>query len=52
MEKQTDNELEFLRFFYSSADFGPADDDVHRMIEKAYVKETGNPLPEGYRRDE
>lgn len=40
-------ELEWLRFFYQIADFGPADDDVRRMIEEQY----GEELPEGYRRE-
>ena len=41
-------ELEFLQFFYSNADFGPADDDVRWIIKNDFVKSKGKPLPRGY----
>jgi hypothetical protein len=37
-------ELEYLRYFHTEADFGPADSDVREMIDENYGKE----LPEGY----
>lgn len=40
-------ELEFLRWFYCEADFGPADWDVRYMYHEAYVRE-GNTIPKGY----
>ena len=47
------DELTFLRFFYAAAGeaFGPADDDVYRCIHDDYEKETGNRVPNDYRRD-
>lgn len=41
-------ELEYLRFFYSEADFGPADEDVRSIINDRYTKRTGKELPKGY----
>lgn len=46
MEKST--ELEYLRWFYSEADFGPADSDVRSNIDDAFKRETGKDLPVGY----
>lgn len=45
-------ELEYLQYFYSQADFGPADDDVRYYIEEAFKRDTGLLLPNGYARDE
>lgn len=41
-------ELEYLRFFYSECDFGPAHEDVIDSIDQYYTAETGNQLPKGY----
>lgn len=41
-------ELEYLKFFYSWADFGPADGDVRDYMNQRFIKETGKALPEGY----
>lgn len=41
-------ELEYLKFFYSWADFGPADGDVRDYLNQRFTKETGKALPEGY----
>jgi hypothetical protein len=43
------SELEFLRWFYSYADFGPADDDIRFLLKEQFVQETGKALPEGYK---
>lgn len=52
-EKETvATELEWLQFFYGDADFGPADDDVRRIIEKRFTKTTGKSLPHGYQRED
>ncbi len=53
MSKQG-TEIEFLRFFYGAASdaFGPADDDIYRMIGEEFEQETGKKVPKGYRRDE
>lgn len=41
-------ELEWLRWFYCNADFGPADSDVRQMLKRGFVYETGEALPDGY----
>ena len=41
-------EIEFLRWFYSNADFGPADDDVRQYLLERYTSETGEQVPVGY----
>jgi len=45
-------ELEYLRYFFQTADFGPAHEDVVDIINERYRKDTGKDLPEGYRSDE
>lgn len=40
-------ELEYLRFFYNIADFGPADSDVRDIINQEYVA-SGRKVPDGY----
>jgi hypothetical protein len=47
-----DLELEYLRYFRSHADFGPADSDVKRMIDDGFKRDTGKPLPRGYESEE
>lgn len=37
-------ELEYLRYFFQEADFGPADGDVRYIINENYDGE----IPEGY----
>jgi hypothetical protein len=49
-EKPDATELEWLQFFYGSADFGPADDDVRQIIEQDFERTTGKRLPAKYRR--
>jgi hypothetical protein len=41
-------ELEFLRWFYQNADFGPASEDVYGSMRTRFVIETKKRLPEGY----
>ena len=41
-------ELEFLKYFYQAADFGPADQDVRNIIKEAFMEDSGDNLPEGY----
>lgn len=50
MEKAT--ELEYLRWFYQNADFGPADSDVRMYMDEEFVEETGKALPDGYEPEE
>jgi len=41
-------ELEYLRYFFAEADYGPAHEDVIKMINENFVRETEKTLPEGY----
>jgi len=41
------DELRYLRWFYSTCDFGPAHEDVVLIMNEEYVATYG-PLPEGY----
>lgn len=45
-------ELEFLKWFYQNADFGPADSDVRDSLKDIFEHDTGRCLPVGYRRGE
>lgn len=49
MERAT--ELEWLKWFFFYADFGPADSDVRYWMEKRFVEKTGKQLPKGYERE-
>lgn len=51
MADDTKAELDWLRFFYREADFGPADGDVRWDIKRRYVAQ-GNFLPVGYAEEE
>lgn len=45
-------ELLYLRWFKQNADFGPADSDVHMLMNQAYERDTGKRVPDGWRHDE
>jgi hypothetical protein len=44
-----DPELEYLRFFFQNADFGPAHEDVIACIEAEFTRETGKSVPDNYK---
>lgn len=46
MEKAS--ELEWLLWFYQTADFGPADHEVRDELKQEFMRETGKSLPDGY----
>ena len=48
MAKQRATELQWLRYFYENADFGPAHQDVIDIIAEDFTKETGMLLPIRY----
>lgn len=48
MDKREEAELDFLRFFYTNCDFGPADGDVRQWLRERYTKRTGKPVPKDY----
>jgi hypothetical protein len=49
MTQEEKDELEYLRFFYQEADFGPADGDVRFIINDRWKGFSGKDVPEGYR---
>jgi hypothetical protein len=49
--KERATELEFLNWFYSRADFGPADSDVRHYMKKYFISSTDKNLPLGYNYD-
>lgn len=51
MSKERATELEYLKFFYNEADFGPAESDVRDYLKEKFQEETGKLLPEGYNYD-
>ena len=55
MEEETDmkeaTELEYLTWLKQSADFCPADSDVHRGLDEYFVKETGKLVPKDWRQE-
>lgn len=48
MPEEKATELEWLKWFYCEADFGPADSDVRYYLKERFEKETGKKLPKGY----
>lgn len=42
------DKLEWLEWFYTEADFGPADGDVRDGLKRRFKAATGMALPEGY----
>jgi hypothetical protein len=44
-------ELEFLKWFFYNADFGPAHSDVLEQMLENFKEETGKALPDGYDND-
>lgn len=44
-------EIEFLRWFFSVADFGPAHSEVLENLCSTFVADMGKLLPEGYNVD-
>ena len=42
------SEIEYLKWFYANADFGPADGDVRVYMNQSFVEATGKALPVGY----
>ena len=51
-KKEKATELEWLKFFYQNADFGPADYDVKRSMADEFRERKGKELPNGYMDEE
>jgi hypothetical protein len=47
-----DPELHYLQWFKRAADFGPADSDIHEMLDERYELESGNKVPKQWRVEE
>ncbi len=52
MPENEATELEWLKWFYMNADFGPADGDVQHHMRQQFTQETGKTLPPGYAEEE
>ena len=52
MTEEKQAEYDYLRWFAINADFGPADEDVRHYLRERYEKETGKPVPAGWRGEE
>ena len=48
MANKQATELEYLKWFFQNADFGPADCDVKCGLEECFEKETGMLVPKNY----
>lgn len=46
------DEIEYLRYFFQQADFGPADSDVREFIDDAFRNEFNKDLPKGYQAED
>lgn len=46
--KELVEELEWLRYFYESADFGESHDNCVNLIKGDYTRDTGKEAPNGY----
>lgn len=42
-------EIDFLRWYFSNADFGPAHEDVVNILFRQFEEETSTAVPEEYR---
>jgi len=54
MPEDVEAELHFLRWFHANVDsaLGPASNDVYRILEEEYMRETGKPIPACYSYEE
>ncbi len=52
MGKKRATELEWLKWFYQQADFGPAHGDVMDNLQEEFTCSTGKRLPQGYDYDQ
>lgn len=48
MKRERATELEYLKWFFQNADFGPADSDVRDSMNNRFMDKTKKNLPEGY----
>ncbi|WEU67390.1 hypothetical protein [Xanthomonas phage JGB6] len=51
MDEDIQKELDFLRWFYSYSDFGPADSDVRYHLKSRYERQ-GGVVPDGYKEED
>jgi len=48
-ELEEATELEWLKYFYREADFGPAHGDVIMILQEDFEKKTGKKVPASYK---
>ena len=48
MARERATELEYLKWFMSGADFGPAHQDVMDGLNESFMLDTDKNIPEGY----
>lgn len=48
LSKETATELEYLKWFYCNADFGPSDSEIQDNMKIKFIKYTHKYLPTGY----
>jgi hypothetical protein len=46
------SELEWLRWFYQFADFGPRDEEIRKQLKETFKVRRGLDIPEGYTLDD
>lgn len=46
--RERSTEVEYLKWFVTNCDFGPADGDVRDYLNGRFMDETGKNLPEGW----
>ena len=51
MPKEEATVLEYLKWFWQEADFGPADMDVRAALDERFKQETGKAIPKAYSYD-
>lgn len=49
MKKEVATEIEYLKWFYQNADFGPADVDVKICLNERFEHDTRKKVPTNYR---
>lgn len=49
MKKEEATELEYLKYFYGAADFGPGRSDCMIVINEMFEEKTGKKVPANYK---
>ena len=49
--EEMEKEIEYLSWFKQNANFGPADSDIHSLMNTEYEEKTGNKVPKIWRQE-